>query len=205
MTCQCHEKTPSGEQCKRKTKHSYWCGAHLKMHHVAIRPSTILFEDKSYKGKSVYKRAGMGLYAQKNRKAESEPVFDKGDKITPYGGEVITQAEADRREAAGKGGYMVHVNKKFVLDAPSNCDAPGRYANDGVFKQKKDKANARISLYTPSKKSGKRPRATLVADKPIKNKDEILLDYGEKYWSEDAPKQSEEPQRKKKKRKVSKK
>jgi hypothetical protein len=205
MTCQCHEKTPSGEQCKRKTKHSYWCGAHLKMHHVAIRPSTILFEDKSYKGKSVYKRAGMGLYAQKNRKAESDPVFKTGQKVAPYGGEVISHAEADRREDAGKGGYMVHVNKDIVLDAPKSCDGPGRYANDGSHKQKKKKVNARLSLHNPPKASGKKPTVNVVAKKPIKNQEEVLISYGTKYWSEDAPKQTEEePQRKRKKAKKSK-
>jgi uncharacterized protein len=121
-----------------------------------------------YLKKSTLPGAGLGLFTD-------EP-FKKGDTVIEYLGEIITWAEALKRDEKGKGGYVFFVNNKHCIDAYPQIDSLGKYANDakGFSRIEGLKNNAE---YQTSKK-----RAYIIATKAINAGDEIFVSYGSDYW-----------------------
>ena len=113
--------------------------------------------------------SGKGLFTEKDIK--------KDETIAEFsGGELISQEEADKREAAHEGDYFIGMESGKLLDVyKSKCMA--RYANDaeGFGKIKGLKNNAYIV-------EQKKNRAFLVATKNIPAGEEIFVDYGHDYW-----------------------
>lgn len=64
----------------------------------------------------------------------------------------------------------------------SYANDPAIVTNDGIVDSRLEKANARISQVAPLPLSEKSSGAWLIAKKPIKKGEEILVSYGDEYW-----------------------
>jgi SET domain-containing protein len=119
--------------------------------------------------KSQIPGAGKGLFAKRD--------FKKGERILEYLGEIITDAECDRRaEEHDQYGYIFYISKKKCVDAYHTPEHLARYANDakGLTKVKGLNNNCCYSIY---KQSG-----WIKAEKNIKVGEEIFVSYGAEYW-----------------------
>lgn len=114
--------------------------------------------------------AGKGLFTKRDIK--------KGERIVEYLGEIITEAECDRRAEKDEYGYIFFISKKKCVDAFHTPNELARYANDakGLTKVKGLKNNC---CYTVYKNSG-----WILAEKDIKAGSEIFVSYGAEYWRE---------------------
>jgi uncharacterized protein len=129
-----------------------------------------MYEDLEVK-KSQIPGAGKGLYTKRDIK--------KGERFVEYLGEIITDAECDRRaEEHDQYGYIFYISKKKCVDAYHTPNELARYANDakGLTKVKGITNNC---CYTVYKNSG-----WIKAEKNIKAGDEILVSYGAEYWKD---------------------
>jgi len=111
--------------------------------------------------KSNIPNAGLGLFANRS--------FIPNDHICWYRGELIDQAELDRRYGDNVAMYTIKVGKDAYIDAANTPHNIGRYAN--MANKRKDN-NAKYVV------SAKTKTARLVAIKNIKEGSEILVDYG---------------------------
>ncbi len=120
--------------------------------------------------KSKIKGAGKGLFTTKDIK--------KGERIVEYLGEIVTEAELDRRAEKDIYGYAFYISKKKCVDAYYTPKELARYANDakGLTKVKGVTNNCCYVVY---KNSG-----WIKAEKNILANSEILVAYGAEYWKE---------------------
>lgn len=153
-TRQCEAQTKKGERCKRRTRQQLpYCYEHTRLiFGVEVRPSTI-------------EGAGLGLFALQE--------FKKGDTIVPYEGEIISEAEFQRRYREHPSQYALVLKKHTYVDGTC-VRGVGSLINTGV--RKKDN-NANFSVST---KNGL--RASVKATKTIHEGDEIFVDYGNKFF-----------------------
>jgi len=103
--------------------------------------------------------AGLGLFAITDIK--------KGARVIEYTGEVITEAEANRR--GGK--YLFELNDKKTIDGKSR-ENTARYINHSC------KPNCYPEL------NNSETRVFIFAKKNIKRGDELTYDYGKFYFKE---------------------
>lgn len=153
-TRQCEAETKKGEQCKRRTRKQLpYCYEHTRLLlHVEIRPSTI-------------EGAGLGLFALED--------FERGSKIVPYVGEIITEAEFDRRYGEHNATYALQIKKDVVIDSACSRGI-GAFINMGVTK----KDNNAVFRLSGNKK---RFEVFVHAKKKIHAGQEIFVDYGSDY------------------------
>ena len=120
--------------------------------------------------KSILPDAGKGLFTKRDIK--------KGERFIEYLGEVVTEAELDRRAEKDIFGYAFYISKKKCIDAFYTPNELARYANDarGLNKIKGVKNNACYVVY---KNSG-----WIKAEKNIKAGEEIFVSYGAEYWKD---------------------
>lgn len=120
--------------------------------------------------KSSLPDAGKGLFTKRDIK--------KGERFIEYLGEVVTEAELDRRAEKDIFGYAFYISKKKCIDAFYTPNELARYANDarGLNKIKGVKNNACYVVY---KNSG-----WIKAEKNIKAGKEIFVSYGAEYWKD---------------------
>ena len=118
--------------------------------------------------KSQIQGAGKGLFTKRDIK--------KGERIIEYLGEIITDAECDKRAENDQYGYIFYISKKKCVDAFNTPEALARYANDakGLTKIKGLTNNCCYAIY---KNSG-----WIKAEKDIKAGSEIFVSYGAEYW-----------------------
>ena len=118
--------------------------------------------------KSKIPGAGKGLYTLKDIK--------KGERVVEYLGEIITDAECDKRAEKDEYGYIFYISKNKCIDAFNMPEVKARYANDanGLTKVKGVRNNCSYEVW---KRSG-----WIKAEKNIKAGDEILVSYGAEYW-----------------------
>ena len=118
--------------------------------------------------KSTIPGAGKGLFTLCDIK--------KGELILEYLGEIITEAECDKRAEKDEYGYIFYISKKKCVDAFNTPEALARYANDanGLTKIKGIRNNC---CYEVSKQRG-----WIKAEKNIKAGEEIFVSYGAEYW-----------------------
>ncbi len=122
-------------------------------------------EDESlYIDKSTLTDAGKGLFTNK--------LIKKGEIICYFTGELINEAEAERRDVGVRGRYFVQLPSGKILDT-YHSDSFARYVNDARNKRKN---NSKIF----SSASG--TRAYISATKNIQPGSEIFVDYGAQYW-----------------------
>ena len=112
--------------------------------------------------------AGKGLFAKKDIK--------KGERFLEYLGEVVTEAELNRRAEKDIFGYAFYISKKKCIDAYYTPNESARYANDakGLTKVKGLNNNACYVVYRNS--------GWLKAERGIQAGDEIFVSYGAEYW-----------------------
>ncbi len=118
--------------------------------------------------KSTLPGAGKGLFTKKDIK--------KGERIIEYLGEIITEAELDRRAEKDIFGYAFFISKRKCIDAYYTPDELARYANDARG-LKRIKGLRNNSCYDVYKNSG-----WIKAEKNIRAGEEIFVSYGAQYW-----------------------
>jgi SET domain-containing protein len=120
--------------------------------------------------KSKIPGAGKGLFTKRDIK--------KGERIVEYLGEIVTEAELNRRADKDIYGYSFYISKKKCIDAYYTPDELARYANDakGLTKVKGITNNCAYVIY---KNSG-----WISAEKNIKAGEEIFVSYGAEYWKD---------------------
>ncbi|MBA3971901.1 MAG: SET domain-containing protein [Bacteroidetes bacterium] len=120
--------------------------------------------------KSTLPDAGKGLFTKIDIK--------KGERFMEYHGEIVTEAELNRRAENDIFGYAFYISKKKCIDAYYTPHELARYANDakGLNKVKGLNNNACYVVY---KNSG-----WIKAEKNIKAGEEIFVSYGAEYWKD---------------------
>ena len=118
--------------------------------------------------KSTIPGSGKGLFTKRDIK--------KGERIIEYLGEIVTEAELDRRAENDIYGYAFYISKRKCIDAYYTPDELARYANDakGLTKIKGITNNCCYAVY---KNSG-----WIKAEKNIKAGAELFVSYGAEYW-----------------------
>ena len=111
---------------------------------------------------------GMGLFATVN--------IRKGFIATSYRGEVIDKGELERRYGKECAIYVVNLGNGRYLDGRDPLTSgKGRYANDA--RGTEFRVNGKIVTYFPGDST------YIIATRMIHKGEEILVDYGEDYWS----------------------
>lgn len=128
-----------------------------------------MYEDLIVK-KSTIPNAGKGLFTKRDVK--------KGERIVEYLGEVITEAELDRRAENDIYGYAFYISKRKCIDAYYTPEALARYANDarGLNRIKGISNNCSYEIW--------KNRGWIRAEKNIKAGDELFVSYGNEYWKD---------------------
>ncbi len=135
--------------------------------------------------KSTIPGAGMGMFTKRDIK--------KGERIIEYTGEIVTEAELDRRAEKDIYGYAFYISKRKCIDAFYMPEVIARYANDakGLTRVEGLKNNCSYDIW--------KNRGWIKADRNIKAGEEIFVSYGAEYWRDiryniklDAEKKKEE-------------
>lgn len=167
-----------GKQCRRQTCYTLpWCWQHLKKH-AKLKIGRTRLVDPVTNQRFTFR----GLFACDPRAGDT-PVFRRGDLITPYIGEQITEAQADAM-------YGDNANVPYGMDTEDTSgndvviDA-GSMRGVGAFANDKHKATcvpgSRCSVNAKLWSSvGNYP--DIHALKNIYDGDEILVSYGRAYW-----------------------
>jgi SET domain-containing protein len=118
--------------------------------------------------KSTLPGSGKGLFTKRDIK--------KGERFIEYLGEVVTEAELDRRADKNIFGYAFYISKRKCIDAFYTPNELARYANDakGLSRVEGVTNNASYVIYNN--------RGWIIAEKNIKAGEEIFVSYGAEYW-----------------------
>ncbi len=112
---------------------------------------------------------GLGLFAR-------IPI-SKGYTIVRYLGDIIDGSQFDATYGKdGLGTYVVGIGDRVYLDATRWKSSKGRYANDA--------RNTRFANNARMVTRGWDLKTYLVAERNIHRGEEILVSYGERYWSQ---------------------
>lgn len=173
MQCTARCKNGNGPRCKRDVVIGLdKCWTHLmKDHKLKIKETSL--RNLTFKG----------LFAWDKTKGEHAKIFNQGDLIVPYNGEVLTLAEMEGRYGEGDDNTAPYVieNDKTERFEDAACkrtaasisnQASGRFRNNAKLDFHPDDENDK-TIY-------------LIATKDIKNKKEIFCDYGQVYRLDDA-------------------
>lgn len=157
----CTATTTTGGQCSKRTCVGVpLCWMHLlRDGHLRIKTSTVPGANK-------------GLFAVKRGAGRDGVVFRRGDLITRYHGERLSEAQVDARYGesnAYTAPYAVHV-----VDDLFENGACVRGVGSMVNHARGARANAKLDV-------GRGRESVLRATKVIRNGQEIFIDYGSDY------------------------
>ena len=159
----CTAMTLAGPKCKNRTRRGNMCWVHLQ----------------KKKGLRVRKtKHGLGLFARKE--------IEAGEPITSYPGKMLTKKEVDEKYPGGITAQCVLCDddkqSSLCLDAGETTSGYGRFANSpyGSGKDINAKFDVKVKM-SQGKNKRKILGAKIVATKPLKKGDEILVDYGADY------------------------
>ena len=188
----------TNERCKLTTCQGVpYCHNHLSSElHLRILPSTY----------------GKGLFASDRKKGENEIIFEKGDEICTYIGEILSIDQLDNRYSVDtqEAPYtaLVSLNKKDVINIQRNnpifykkvvqknllTQQKSNYYLDSAcirgvgsyanHKPQKE-ANAQLTLvyYSDNEYGDIPPHVVIIAKKNIKNNEEIFITYDNNFVS----------------------
>ena len=162
----CAAVKPNGQQCRARTCMGVpYCWQHGQSEYkVRIKPSGI-------------PGAGKGLFAASRAAAPGAVVFRRDDFIAPYGGEVITDAQLTDRYGNYTAPYGMQVfGQRYENGACVR--GPGSMANQAATR---GAANAKLAHGRRTVDGVVQYYARVVAIKPIRNGQEILVWYGARY------------------------
>lgn len=97
--------------------------------------------------------------------------YEKDDILCYYYGEIVDTELATSNNYHSD--YVLRYNAKYSVDAAKEFNCLARYINDGIYSKK---INAKFTKIKDEVKF------KVVATKPIKSGDEILVSYGVSYW-----------------------
>ena len=178
--CTLEKRKCSKEGCTKQNDYPIeYCPSHLKTEmHLTIKPTTL---ERHFEG-GKQKISGHGLFAWSqdvvySKRTENVVLFEKDDLICFYYGKKLTKEEAERHNDEDSNPHvqlpysLYQTSKMDIIDA-SCIRGIGSFANHKCVSQ----ANAKLSLR-------KHPQtetmmSCLVAQKIIRNGDEIFVDYG---------------------------
>jgi hypothetical protein len=162
---QCSANCKNGNRCRKRVIIGLpYCYVHLlSVMHLRIKPSTVV-------------NAGLGLFASDPKAGENDIIFNKGDVIAKYTGELINKAELEHRYGDNTAPYALEISKDKYIDAATERGAMS-LANHTSSK------SANASFQNPNYRNNS---VTVKAVKNIKNNTEILINYGNKYRFNDA-------------------
>ena len=126
---------------------------------------------------------GLGLFAYCHNNEDVKRVcFNKNDVIVEYIGDIIDKKELLRRYGKNTSPYALEFdNKKEYID-PACCRGYGAYANHRPIHE----CNAKFDQRYPNK-------IEIIATKAIKNREEIFVNYGNKYRFNETYESSTDP------------
>lgn len=163
---QCAATKPNGQQCRARTCMGVpYCWQHgQREYKVRIKPSGI-------------PGAGKGLFAADRAAAPGAVVFRKDDFVAPYGGETVTDAQLTQRYGNHTAPYGMQVfGQRYENGACVR--GPGSMANQAATR---GAANAKLTHGRRTVNGVAQYYARVVALKPIRNGQEILVWYGARY------------------------
>lgn len=124
-------------------------------------------EDYLFTQASQLPNAGFGLYTAID--------IYKGEIISVFKGEHLTNDEAAQRSKAGLDGYFINLLDGTIMDSMS-VDCFAKYANDAHGTPSSSfKNNARITL-------DENENICIEATRLIRAKEEVFCAYGKAYW-----------------------
>ena len=159
---QCRYIKKDGEHCSRIVVMGVpYCSQHLAMaQHLKIKKSTI-------------PRSGKGLFAYDILRGHNAVIFrgndERGDLISMYDGEIINNAELNRRYDEFTGPYAAKISNNRYEDG-------ARIRGVGSYVQHSDDeaiTNCRLRV--------RHNRIAIIATKNIKNGKELFANYGDDY------------------------
>jgi hypothetical protein len=170
----CGARSIRGKPCKRKCLfYGPMCWQHTALlQGVRIGPSTVPLPGN---------RTMNGLYATRD--------FKRNEAIAEYTGEIINKAENDRRyPGVSAAAYVIRATADRYIDALKTNSGIARYANDceDVNKIHTEKLMCNADFAGTFHLSGITKKIVLRAVHAIVAGDEILVDYGDGYWSDAA-------------------
>ena len=156
--CQGNAAT-TNQRCKRKCIIGYeYCFSHMKsVKHLTIRQSSI-------------PNSGQGLFACDPTKGINEIVFKRGAKICDYNGIHLNQRTLDEQYGDHTAPYGVEACKNHIIDSAGRRGI-GSLANHKPRSQINADIKSNTNLHT----------VILRAIKPIRNNQEIFINYGRLY------------------------
>ena len=144
---QCTATTKAGKPCKQRTAKGQYCWNHLRtMEGLRVKLSHV-------------PNAGLGLFAEREFKANEKVAIYAGDKLI---------------DGPGGGVYQLGLTKHVAIDAARTNCAPGRYANDP--RGTNSNANTKFCF------NHRTQTASLRSTRRIRKGDEVLIKYGRAYW-----------------------
>ena len=177
--------TSTNKRCKKQVVIGQpFCWVHLQQNqNLRIKQSNI-------------PNAGLGLFAVRKNAPATAVIFHPHQKITDYSGELINHAELNKRYGDFTAPYAIQVRHTvpyFYEDAACKRGA-GAIANHS-------NTNANAELITTYDPHLRHDIALLEATTPIRNNEEILVDYGDEYlFDEDVAYSTKNDKKKKKNR-----
>ena len=160
---QCTAKNAStNQQCRNRSVIGVpLCWQHLKSQkHLRVKESTIA-------------GAGRGLFAQDSGSGDNDIVFRKDDVIVAYSGDVIDNAELERRYGEYTAPYGIMLSRQ----SDKYEDAACRRGVGSLVNHSPANANVKLSVVA---RNG-RHYAQLKATRPIRNGRELFTNYGRDY------------------------
>ena len=155
----CRFHKTNGERCKRNIIIGLdYCFQHrITKYNVKVKDSEI-------------QDAGKGLFAN-NGTSNNDVVFHKGDKIVPYNGELVAQQIIRERYGNKTAPYGLSISKDRATDGALHRGI-GTLINHPLYSRF---ANTRFSIQRDQQE------VNIVADKNIKNNQELYVPYGRSY------------------------
>jgi hypothetical protein len=160
---QCIGTTQKGTECKRKVCiGTPYCFQHLaKAKYLKIATSTV-------------PNSGRGLFAYNPTQRSNATIFQPEAVICQYDGEIIDLRTLQKRYDNYTAPYTVQTTKNQYID-----DALQR--SIGSIANHKPISKGANAVFMTKRRRGKPTTVQLVAIRPIKNNNEIFVDYSQDY------------------------